>query len=106
MKNIEEIRDLIAKFSDDKFGIDRPFTAPLYHLKKEVDEAIESGEIEEFVDMMLLLLDSYRKRFPDFPVQTLLNCCYEKIIITLPKRMWGKPDANGVIEHIRINQSK
>lgn len=98
---IEEIKEMIAKFSDENFGNKRPFTAPLYHLKKEVDEAIESGEIEEFVDMTLLLIDAYRKRFPDFPVQTLLNCCEEKIVLTLPKRKWGKADENGVIEHIR-----
>lgn len=100
-KTIEEIKDMIAAFSDEKFGKERPFTAPLHHLKKEVDEAIESGEIEEFVDMQLLLLDAYRKRFPDFPVQTLLNCCREKIEIALPKRKWGVPDENGVVEHIR-----
>ena len=100
-KSIEQIKEMIAAFSDEKFGSDRPFTAPLHHLKKEVNEAIESGEIEEFVDMQLLLLDAYRKRFPDFPVQTLLNCCEEKIVITLSKRTWGKPDENGVIEHIR-----
>jgi hypothetical protein len=99
--SIEEIKNLIAKFSDKTFGKERSFTAPLHHLKKEVEEAIESGEIEEFVDMQLLLLDAYRKRFPDFPVQTLLNCCKEKIVHTLPNRKWGKPDKNNVIEHIR-----
>jgi len=100
MPNLDYIMAKIAKFSDTKFGVDRTFTAPLYHLKKEVDECIESGEIEEYVDMQLLLLDSYRKRFPDFDTQILLNCCEEKIE-TLYKRKWGLPDENGVVEHIR-----
>jgi hypothetical protein len=101
MTTIEDIKDLIAKFSDDKFGVDRPFTAPLHHLKKEVSEAIESGDMEEFVDIQSLLLDAYRKRFPELTVQDLIDACKEKITVTLPKRKWGKPDKNGVVEHIR-----
>lgn len=100
MNSLDEIKDKIAEFSDKTFGKDRPYTAPLHHLKKEVVEAIESGEIEEFVDCLLLLLDAYRKRFPDFDTQILLNCCDEKIQ-TLYKRRYGKPDENGVVEHIR-----
>jgi len=99
-KNFEQIKDLIAEASDKLFGTERDFTAPLYHLKKEVEEAIESGEIEEFVDMQLLLLDSYRKRFPDFDTQVFLNCCEEKIQ-TLYRRKYQAPDEHGVIEHIR-----
>lgn len=98
---LEEIKNMVAKFSDETFGTERPFTAPLYHLKKEVDEAIESGEMEEFVDMQLLLLDAFRKRFPELTTQDLLDFCHEKITVVLPARRWGKPDKNGVFEHIR-----
>jgi len=100
---LESIKNQIAEFSDKTFGSERPFTAPLHHLHKEVDEAIESGEIEEFVDMLLLLLDAYRKRFPDFTTETLLKCCQEKIP-NLYNRKYGKPDENGVVEHIRENK--
>lgn len=101
MTNLEEIKNLIAKFSDDTFGSERPFTAPLYHLKKEIEEAVESGSMEEFVDMLCLLLDAYRKRFPELTTQDLLDFCKEKIEVILPARTWAKPDKNGVIEHIR-----
>lgn len=100
MKTLEFVKNRIASFSDEKFGTERPFTAPLHHMKKEVEEAIESGEIEEFVDIQLLLLDAFRKRFPDFDAQTLIECCNEKID-ALYKRKWGNPDENGVVEHIR-----
>jgi hypothetical protein len=101
MTNLEDIKNLIAKFSDDTFGTERPFTAPLYHLKKEIEEAVESGAMEEFVDMLCLLLDAYRKRFPELTTQDLLDFCREKIEVVLPARTWGKPDQHGVIEHIR-----
>lgn len=97
---LEEIKNMIAEFSDRKFGSDRPFTAPLYHMKKEIDEAIEGGDIEEFADIMLLLLDAFRKRFPNLPTNDLLDLCEEKIHVC-EKREWGKPDKNGVIEHLR-----
>jgi hypothetical protein len=98
---IEEIKNLVAQFSDSTFGEERPFTAPLYHLKKEIDEAIDSGDMEEFADMQILLLDAFRKRYPHLLAQDLLNLCKQKITVVLPARSWGKPDHNGVIEHIR-----
>jgi hypothetical protein len=98
---LEDIKNLVAKFSDETFGVERPFTAPLYHLKKEIEEAVESGSMEEFVDMLCLLLDAYRKRFPELTTQDLLDFSKEKIEVILPARTWGKPDKHGVIEHIR-----
>lgn len=97
---IESIKNEVARLSDDKFGKERPFTAPLYHLKKEADEAIESGEMVEFADCLLLILDAYRKRFPDLNTQTLLNSCKGKIVIAYT-REYNEPDENGVIEHKR-----
>lgn len=97
---LEGIKTSIAEFSDRVFGIDRPYTAPLYHLKKEVDETIESGDVEEYADMLLLLLDSFRKKHPDKTTEDLLNVSYAKIV-KCEDRQWGKPDKNGVIEHIR-----
>lgn|GEM_PF-893548 len=100
INTIQSVSNNIATFSDEVFGIDRPFTAPLHHMKKEVDEAIESGDKEEFADLLLLLLDAYRKKFPLNTTQDLLNESQDKIEIC-KSRKWSKPDENGVIEHIR-----
>lgn len=59
---LEKIKNDISKFSDITFGITRCYTAPLFHMKKEIDECIESGDLDEYADMLLLLLDSYRKK--------------------------------------------
>lgn len=98
--DLQIISDSIAKFSDDVFGKDRPFTAPLYHMKLKIDEVIESGDEEEFADVLLLLLDSYRKRYTNNSTQDLLNFAAKKIEI-LKNRKLQKPDPNGVIQHIR-----
>ena len=95
---LEYIKTRIADFIDKTFGVDRPFTAPLHHLKKEVDETIESGEMEEFADMQLLLLDAFRKRFPNEEFQALINECDRKLDI-LYTREWNEPDENGVYLH-------
>ena len=100
MERFDKIMGEIADFSDRTFGENRPFTAPLHHLKKEVDEAIESGELDEFADMQLLLLDAFRKKFPSLKTGDLLDRCKVKIMIC-EKREWGQPDENGVIEHMR-----
>lgn len=97
---IEDIQQKIITASDKIFGLNRSFRAPLHHLKMEVDETIDSGDIEEFADMFLLIMDSFRLRFPNKSPQDLLLACDEKIQI-LYKRKWGKPNENGVIEHIR-----
>ena len=90
MTTLEDIKNLVAHFSDETFGQDRQFAAPLYHLKKEVDSAIQTGEIEDFVDMQCLLLDAFRKRFPNLPAQTLIDFCKEKIEVIIPARTWKK----------------
>ena len=92
----------VGMFSDTTFGTKRPYTAPLHHLKKEVDECIESGSLEEFADCLLLLMDAYRKRFngKNMHDSDLIEACLKKLEVC-KKRDWGKPDENGVIEHLR-----
>ncbi len=95
MTNINDIKELVAKFSDESFGKDRPFTAPLLFLQYEVETLKESGEMEDFVDCFILLLDSFRKRFPDVPAEKLLEFSKEKIEVIIPSRTWKK------IQHFR-----
>lgn len=82
--------DLVAHFSDESFGADRPFQAVLYHLKREADSAMKTGDMEDFVDMFCLFLDAFRKRFPGVSTQTLIDNCKEKIEVIIPARSWTK----------------
>lgn len=90
MTTIDDIKNLVAKFSDDSFGEERPFTAPLLFLQYETEALKKSGEMEDFVDCFILLLDSFRKRFPDVPAEKLLEFSKEKIEVIIPSRTWKK----------------
>lgn len=98
--NLDTVMIAVAKFSDDKFGKDRPYTAPLHHLKKETDECIEDPTMEEFADQLLLLMDAYRKAHPGESSEKLLLAAMAKIKIC-ENRVWQAPDENGVCEHVR-----
>lgn len=100
---VEKLMKDIAEFSDKTFGKDRPYTAPLYHLKEEIEEVIPNGDMMEYADCLLLLLDSFRKRYPNVSIYELINTAFEKIEI-LKKRKWYAPDENQVFKHIKENK--
>lgn len=64
------------------------------HLRKEVEELAEDNNPEEAADCFILLLNHAHR------------CGYNLIIEAFKKfkinqkRKWGKPDKDGVIEHI------
>lgn len=74
--------------------------APLNHMAEEVQEAIQSGEEEEFADILLLLLSSFRLRFPEGDVGYLLHIAHEKMAVN-EKRKWGAKEAGGHRKHIK-----
>lgn len=102
----------ISNWSDATFGENQRNPAILYHLKKEVNELIESVELYEenkpnttllndvkleFADAFILLLDSaFHIGFTSEDIYKIIYC---KLEIN-KSRKWGKPDENGVIEHI------
>ena len=90
MANIEDIKNLVSKFSDETFGKERSFKAPLLFLEYEIETLKKTGEMEDFVDCFILLLDSFRKRFPDVPAHKLLEFSKEKIEVIIPARSWKK----------------
>lgn len=108
----------IAEWSDATFGKLQRNPAIVYHLKKEVDELIKEFEYQkdpfpksddekqrdrqmlkmEFADCFMLLLDS--AHHANFTADELINTAIEKLEIN-KERTWGKPDKNGVIEHVK-----
>jgi hypothetical protein len=99
---IQQLQNEIAIWSDNTFGTGRPAAIPLHHLAKEIQELIASPEDSmEYADCLILLLDAYR--MSGGSADQLIETCYEKLEINR-KRKWGKPDRNGVVEHIRGEQ--
>lgn len=96
---IQQLQDEVATWSDNTFGADRPANVPLHHLAKEIQELIASpNDCMEYADCLILLLDAYR--MTGGRADDLIETCYQKLEINR-KRKWGKPDTNGVVEHIR-----
>lgn len=99
------LKDEIKNFSEGQFGQREGMDAkgPLYHLKEEVDELIESlgkggfDEEEECADCLLLLLDAFRIRYGnETSFNKLLHFSLNKLDV-VKKREWNKvPDENGV----------
>lgn len=104
--------DEIMQWSDGQFGEGQRNPAIVHHLAKEVPELIQAFERFhkdpsrensdrvgfEFADCFMLLLDS-ASHF-GLTAGNLLYYTDEKLKIN-KARKWGKPDENGVIEHIK-----
>jgi NTP pyrophosphatase (non-canonical NTP hydrolase) len=106
---LQILMDDISEWSDKQFGEYQRNPAIAYHLLKETRELIEAFERGvvtqeetdklkmEFADCFMLILDSATHAF--LTADDLLNAASEKLEIN-KKREWGKPDINGVVEHI------
>jgi len=111
MTLIQLLQNEIKKWSDSTFGNHRTGTPIAYHLKKEIDEVIVALENHhkgaddgtknrvkfELVDCLTLLVDIAAHE--DINMFDLVDASFEKLEIN-KKRKWGKPDENGVVEHI------
>lgn len=120
MKELQNLMNEIAEWSDATFGYGQRNPAILHHLIKEVPELIEAIEKyqkgnnlktpykeanellkdvwEEYADCFMLLIDS-ANHF-GLSAERLLYNTKKKLEVN-KKRKWGKPDENGVVEHIK-----
>ena len=120
-KRLQTLQDDIKQWSDETFGSQRTGKPIAHHLKKEIDEVIDAIEVLEhdifntkgdvrrvywekhnrvkfeLADCLTLLLDVASHE--NINVNDLLDASFEKLEIN-KKRKWGKPDENGVVEHI------
>lgn len=95
------------EFSDKAFG-KIPFTGPLNHLLREIQEVINeekshapnenNASLLEFADCLLLLLNAFRIRHRDLLAGDLLRACMNKIEMN-KKRTWNKPDSDMTFQH-------
>lgn len=96
IRNMQTLMDDVGIFAETAFG-KRPYTAALYTLKNETDEAIQDGSPMEFADMWLCLLDATRVR--GYDIGFIYDTAIQKLQINF-QRKWGAPDDNGVFHHI------
>lgn len=116
LKNFQKLMDAQRQWSDNTFDSGN-FSAMRsiaisHHLQKESRELTEATVnclrdpteenfcrlTEEIADCQLLLLDIAAHM--GFGVDIIISACRSKHEIN-KSRKWGKPDANGVVEHIR-----
>lgn len=106
MSEVQKLMDDIHQWADNTFGKERTALAPLRHLQKEVRELQEAIAFEdkpnqvelEFADCFILLLNAAAKYGLTF--DRMVTAATVKMEIN-KARKWGKPDADGVAEHIR-----
>lgn len=111
MNELQNLMNEISEWSNKTFGNTQRNPAIVYHLAKEVDELLcelrinknnqnNDKEVKmEFADCFMLLVDS-ASHF-GMSANDLINYSIEKLEIN-KNRKWGKPDKNGVIEHIDL----
>ena len=122
MLDIQQLQTDIKKWSDGQFGMHRTGLPIAYHLKKETDELIDaiddinrgtytnSGNGPELLakkrdrlgyelaDCFILLLDTAAHM--GIHMESLMEYSEKKLEIC-KTRVWGAPDENGAIEHIK-----
>lgn len=69
------------------------------HLQREIEELLNNmDDIEEWADCLMLLLDGARRRGHD--IDAIVDATWDKLEKNR-HRKWGKPDADGIVEHVR-----
>lgn len=105
---LQQLMNDIRKWSDDAFGKENESLRIFYHLQKEVEELISaikkskgktiSTVLFEYADCLMLLLNAASAH--GYTSNDLLLALRDKLELN-KNRKWGKPDENGVVEHIR-----
>lgn len=96
---IQRLQDEAGEWTDATFGQNQTADSCIAHLKKEVKELAENpGDRLEYADCLLLLIDAYRKAGGS--ADDLVCAGWQKFEINR-SRVWGEPDENGVVEHVR-----
>jgi NTP pyrophosphatase (non-canonical NTP hydrolase) len=105
-QSIQQFMDAHRKWADDTFGENRPASAPAAHLQKESKELFEALRDNHSVDEILMefadcwILLHHAAALHGLSADKLFEAAKIKFEIA-KKRKWGKPDENGVIQHIK-----
>jgi len=96
---IKMLWDDLSRWSQKTFGDDseRGPIGPLKGLKLEADEAIQSGEVEEFADCFIFVLDAARRAGLTF--SQLVDAAIVKLEVN-KVRVYPKPLADETVHHV------
>jgi hypothetical protein len=100
-RSIEDFWYAQADWSRATFGSDqeRGPIGPLKHLKKEIEEVLQTpDDIVEFADLLFLVFDATRRA--GFTFDQLREAAHDKLAVN-KKRRWPKPTSDEPTEHIR-----
>ena len=100
VSQLQKLQDDVAEWGSNTFGNSghARLIAIIHHLKKEVQELLESPYSGmEYADCLTLLLDA--AKMAGFNTDDLIRVSFDKLEIN-KTRKWGSPDKNGVCEHI------
>lgn len=99
----QEQFEAITKWQRETFG-QATALSKLEHLKQEIEELIEAiktndqNKRHEFADCLILLFGAASS--DGMTYEDICNAIAEKMEINY-QRKWGKPDENGVVNHVR-----
>ncbi len=99
LPDLQELVTQIGVWADNTFPLSRLNPLPsLHHLQMEVSELIAAPyDLIEYADAATLLFDAARKA--GYNVADVVEAMQRKLAIN-KTRTWGKPDENGVVEHV------
>jgi hypothetical protein len=98
-EKLQKLQDEITTWADSTFGGNRKPKSVIAHLAKEVMELYDDPtDLSEYADVLILTLNA--AKLAGYDVNLLVLGIEAKMIIN-KQRKWGKPDNNGVIEHIK-----
>ena len=124
LERLQALMNEISEWSDEQFNegvFNHERSLPIaHHLKKESEELIEALSIffsnrktddfsikienigEELADVFMLILDCATHM--GYDSDDLVTAAFNKLEVNRGRK-WGKPDKNGVVEHIKNNES-
>lgn len=98
MNKLQKLQDDLCEWAEKTFGGGDRLVPVIHHLKQEVKELLDHPTNRmEFADCFILLLEAAQQA--GLNTDDLIDAANEKLEIN-KKRVWGKPDENGVINHI------
>jgi hypothetical protein len=98
---LEQFWHVQGAWSQATFGLDgeRGPAGPLAHLAKEVEEAkANPTDASEYADLVFLVFDTARRA--GLTYRGLVKAVNDKLAVN-KARTWGRPGADGVVEHVR-----